>query len=185
MSREFKRKNYHIFMSSPLLIFIAWFCIFLLGWYTIFVFILFYKIKRLEHKVEALFLSRTNLIPSIFEISKDSLIKHEEIFKEIILLRKQEFNAKDNSVGFSWFIQAETHLHHELNFVFKVCNQHQKLLRNSRFLYVRDLLIERSMSISEKMILYKSIMKKYNWYKKLHKFLLIWIFLSPKEITEI
>lgn len=172
-------------MNTP--IFISLFCItfFLLGWYTLFVFALFYKIQKLERKIEDSFLARTNLIPGIFEVSKEYLVKHEEIFKEIVLLRKQEFNAKNNSVGFPWFIQAETHLHHELNFVFKVCNQHQKLLKNGRFLYIRDLLIERSMTISEKMIVYKNIVKKYNWYRKLHKFFIIWIFLSPKELTEI
>jgi hypothetical protein len=113
------------------------------------------------------------LIPSIFEISKHFLTKHEDIFKEIIILRKKEFNAKENNVSFPEFIQTETNLHHELNFIFRVCNQHQKLLKDGKFLYIRDLLIERSMGISEKMILYKNIVKKYRWHSKVSKFLLI------------
>lgn len=160
------------------------FCLFLVL-FSGFIFLFSFKIVKLEKTIKWLFLSRTNLIPPIYEISKDFLTKHEEIFKEIVILRKQEFHAEENNVDFQAFIQIETHLHHELNFIFRACNQHPKLLKEWKFLYVRDLLIDRSISISEKMLLYRNIIKKYQWYRNLYKMLILWLIFPPKEFSDV
>jgi hypothetical protein len=67
------------------------FLAFILVLFNIFLFILGKKLKKLEYKIRASFKQRTNLLPAIYEVSKPSLIKHDEIFKEILILRKNEF----------------------------------------------------------------------------------------------
>lgn len=153
--------------------------------FSLFIFFLKRKIWILEKKIISLFLARTNLIPWIFEVSKDVLIKHNDIFREILALRKLEFTEKENNVEFYQFIETESKVHHELNFIFKICNKHPHLLQDGRFIYLRDLLIDRSMNISENIILYKSISKKINRFISLSRFGLIWLLIPFKEINEI
>jgi len=49
------------------------------------------KIKALENSIKSLFLERTALIPAIYEVSKPYLTKHDDIFDEVLKLRKREF----------------------------------------------------------------------------------------------
>jgi len=67
------------------------FLIIILLSFNIFIFALEKKLKELEYKTRNLFKQRTNLIPAIYEVSQAFLVKQEEIFKEILILRKEEF----------------------------------------------------------------------------------------------
>ena len=61
----------------------------------------------MEKRIKSKFISRTNLVPSIFEISKNHISKHEEIFKEILRLRKVEFNESENTEEIAEMIETE------------------------------------------------------------------------------
>ena len=165
--------------------FIIFIVLLILAIYSLFLFFLKRKLRKLEKKIISLFLARTNLIPGIFEVSKDTLIRHSDIFREILSLRKLEFTEKENDVEFYQFIETETKVHHELNFIFKICNKHPHLLQDGRFVYLRDLLIDRSMNISESIIIYKWISKKINRILQISRFALIWFFIPFREINEI
>lgn len=91
-----------------------------------------------------MFQSRTDTIPGIFEISKEYLTKHDDIFKEALRLKKTEFSLLESSSKLSTIIEVEGMLHHEINFIFKVCNKHPKLLKNGNFIYMRDVVIKKS-----------------------------------------
>jgi len=83
------------------------------------------KLKLLETQIILLFEKRTNLVPSLYEITKNFLSKHDEVFQQVLNLRKIEFlNYEEN---FGERIQNEIQIHHELNFIFKVINKHQKI----------------------------------------------------------
>lgn len=161
------------------------FLIIILLSFNIFIFALEKKLKELEYKTRNLFKQRTNLIPAIYEVSQAFLVKQEEIFKEILILRKEEFFWNESNLNFSKIIEIESKIHHELNFIFKVCNKHPKLLKNWKFIYLREVLIEKSSSLSEKIELYKTISKKYNFLLFIDKIILIGFFIPSKSVSEI
>jgi len=119
-----------------------------------------HRIKLMEFRTILLFEKRTQLVPALYEITKDVLNNHEEIFAEILRLRKVEFGGYEQS--FAKRIAIEILIHHELNFIFQAINATQKLQKNGRFVLVRDLFLENSHEIWQKMAIYKAIVKKMN-----------------------
>lgn len=130
--------------------------------YLIGVFILRQKIKKQESKIEQLFEQRSDLIPSIFEVSKNTVIKHEEIFREIIKLRKNQFTEKNIWVPLWQSVKTQNKIHKELNFIFKVCNKHKRLLKKGTFLYIRDLVMNKSFDTNNALEQYKKMVSRYN-----------------------
>ena len=72
--------------------------LYIIGLFSFIVFLFFvflklreYRINILEKNIKSIFLERSALIPSIYEISKPYLTKHEDIFDEVLKLRKREF----------------------------------------------------------------------------------------------
>ena len=88
--------------------------------------------------------------------------RHEEIFTESMELRKKEFSLITVSKNLEGFLEVEGHIHHEINFIFQVCNKNPKLLKEKRFLYMRDIMIEKSAYISKEMKKYRKIIEIYN-----------------------
>jgi len=113
--------------------------------FNIFIILLDKKIKELEKIIIDLFDKRSDLIPSLYEITKKYLTKHDEVFSEILKLRKLKFlNSKND---FTQIIQNELNIHHELNFIFKLSNKHPKIQKNEKFLLIRDLFLENASNI--------------------------------------
>ena len=65
------------------------------------------KINRLEQKIKYHFRSRTSSIPSLFEVSKDHLNRHNDIFKEILRLRNIEFCENNLEVSLVNLLEIE------------------------------------------------------------------------------
>lgn len=141
------------------------------------------KVKILEAQIILLFEKRTNLVPSLYEITKAYLSKHQEVFQEILHLRKIEFSNYNES--FLERIQNETLIHHELNFIFKVANKHQKIQKDEKFLLVRDLFLENSFSIGKKVDIYKKVIKFLNKLIFFKNLTLLWAFISIEKRIEI
>jgi len=87
------------------------------------------KINNLEENIKKLFLERTSLIPAVFEISEKYLNKHDEIFHDILNLRKIEFSQANNNIDLSHIMNTKKLIHHEINFIFKICNKHPELIK--------------------------------------------------------
>ena len=102
------------------------------------------KINNLENKIKKLFLERTSLIPAVFEISDRYLNKHEEIFHEILNLRKIEFSQANNNIELVNILNTKKLIHHEINFIFKICNKHPELIKEASFIYLRNLIIKKA-----------------------------------------
>jgi len=60
-----------------------------------------------------------------------------------------------------------------------------KLLRNGKFIYLRDIIIEKSNKIGLLISLYKEIVKKYNFFLQLNKFFIIGLFIPKEKKVEI
>lgn len=141
------------------------------------------KIQRLEKQIILLFEKRTHLVPSLYEVTKKYLNKHTEVFQEITRLRKIEFSNYNES--FLQRVQIETLIHHELNFIFKVANQHQKIQKDEKFLLIRDLFLDNSYEIGKKVEVYKKVISLLNKWVSLKNFTLIWIFIPIEKRIEI
>ncbi len=169
------------FFSMNLWIYICLVCVWILlcGW--VFLYFIQYKIQKFEQRLIALFLSRTDTIPAIYEISLEHINRHKEIFTEILELRKQEFFLSEIQSSLAGFINLESHIHHEINFIFQVCNKNQALLKTKEFLYCRDVIIQKSSQISQKLKAYKKIIGFYNECIRYKNYSLLWLCLPFKK----
>ncbi|MCD5380462.1 hypothetical protein LR004_00910 [Candidatus Gracilibacteria bacterium] len=143
--------------------------LYIIGGFTILIFLFFvflkyreHRIKVLEEHIKSLFLERSALIPAIYEISKPYLTKHDDIFSEVLKLRKREFLESTGKINLHSILQTKKLIHHEINFIFKICNKHHSLIKEGKFIYLRNLIIEKSNTIGTKIELYKKITSQQN-----------------------
>lgn len=142
-----------------------------------------FKINKLELKIINLFEKRTWIIPSIFDVTMKYLNKHDEVFRNILKYRKMEFSQIDHEEKLLRLLHTEQLIHNELNFIFRVSNKHQKLLKQAKFIYLRELIINRSQEIWTLIKVYKNIIKNYNKLIFIKNLTIVWtlIPLSKKE----
>ena len=125
-------------------------------------FLLQRRINIFECKLMLLFAKRSDIFPALYEVSSENLLRHTEIFTEALSLRKQEFWLMSSKRDIEWYIELQTHIHHEINFIFQVCNKNPQLLKSKKFLYLRDVMISASWDISREMKRYRRIIEIYN-----------------------
>ena len=152
-------------------IILIWFLII----FYILIFLLKIKIEKLEKKIINLFNEKNSFIPSIYEISKWVFMKHEEIFIEILKLKKINFLENNNNNKLFEIIKTQILIHNELNFIFKIFNKYPKLNKNEKFLYINDLIIENNLTLSNRLNIYKKIVKKYNNLINIKNITIIWL----------
>ena len=162
---------------NPILI-IIFFLLTIFILFITFIFIIKYKIEKLEIKINNLFKERNNLIPATFEISKKYLVKHKSIFNEAIKLRKIIFWENNYGWTFTKTIKTQELLHKEINFIFKVCNKHPKLLSEWNFIYLRELILYKSFYLWKKIQLYKQVIDKFNFIIKIKNLKIILLLIS-------
>lgn len=131
------------------------------------------------------FSKRTNIIPALFEITRDVIVKHDQVFAKSLTLRKEEFARMSVSDPLYKYMDLEVDLHKELNFIYKVCSKHPKMMKNGKFVYLRGLLIDRSSDIWLHMEKYKKFVKKYNFLVLLKDLTIIWFFVPIRKKIEL
>ena len=127
------------------------------------------SLQKQEKHIINLFNARTNMIPAVFEITKNFFVQHDKIFENILKYRKQELykyyiQDKTNNTysEFLRLIHLEELIHHEFNFIFRITNKHPKLLKKWNFIYIRELIINKSAEIWEELADYSTKIKLYN-----------------------
>jgi hypothetical protein len=142
--------------------YIIWAIIIIYLVFIIFLYLLKLKIEKFEIQILHDFKEKNNQIPSIYEVTKKYINKHDEIFKEVIRLKKKDFT--ENNFYTKLIEKTNTYklIHSELNFIFRVCNKNPKLNKDWKFLYIRDVIIDKSLNLGNKLELYKKIVKQYN-----------------------
>ena len=161
-------------------IIISIFIVIVIG-FSIFVFLVKLKIEKLENKIKKLFNNRTNLIPSIYDATKNDFTRHHDIFSEILKYRKIEFSQNDYNENFNVILNTETKIHNELNFIFKIMNKHQKLLKKWKIIYLRELIIEKSFEIWKLLKLYRVMVIKYNKLIDIKNYSILWLFIPIEK----
>lgn len=164
-------------------ILIIFFVFILIILFNIFLILFNAKINLLEKNILLLFQERINLVPSIYEITKKYYEKHQEVFFELLRLRKIKIN--NWSKNFIENINNELKIHHELNFIFKIANRHPKIQKDEKFLLIRDLFLENAEKIWDKISLYKKIIKKFNYLLMFKNLTIIWIFIRISKKQDI
>lgn len=163
--------------------YIIWISIIYIFFIT-FIYLLKSKIERLEKNILTIFNQKNNQIPSIYEVTKDYLMKHSDIFKELIILKKKDFSENAFYTKLAEKTDTYKRIHNELNFVFKVCNKHPKINKNNKYLYIREVIIEVSAELWTKIEIYKTITKKFNNLVFIKNLTIIWLLfpISKKDI---
>lgn len=144
------------------------------------------KLWRKEKEIAHIFISRTDSVTGLYEVSKFFIERQQEVFAEILSLRKKEFALIELSSNIEAVYELESRIHHELNFIFQVCNTHPQLLKNKKFLYIRDVIVEKSSELWRNISQYNTYVNIYNQAIKHKKYTIIWIFLPfhKKELLE-
>lgn len=163
---------------------LLWLFFFLYITWWIYFFLYWKKLKRKEWIIQQAFISRTDTITSLFEVTKPYLERHNEIFQEILSLRKKEFHIIEVSQNPIALFEIESKIHHELNFIFQVCNTHPKLLKDKKFLYVRDIVLDKSSLLGKNISEYNRYLTIYNSMVQRKNLSGIWILLpfQKKEL---
>ena len=162
------------------IIFILTFCLFIF-----FLLLLNYKILKLEKKIIYLFKEKTNQIPSIYEITKDYLNKHEEIFQEILILKKKDYSENTFYITLIEKTNIYKLIHNELDFIFRICNTNPKIEKDPKFSLIKNNILNKSSEIWDNLVLYKIIVKKYNNLIKLKNITIIWLLIPIHSIISI
>ena len=153
--------------------------------FLIFILILKNKIDQLENKIETIFQSKNNLIPALFEVTKKDLVKHDHIFHELLKLKKMDFSEHSFYTNIHQTIHTQQKIHKEMDFIFRACHKHKKLIKDYKFYYIKELLFSRLNQLWESIELYKIIIKKYNKLITIKNSTLIWLLFPIQKKEEI
>ena len=153
--------------------------------FILFIYIIKIKIEKLEKKIENIFQKKNNLIPALFETTKKDLVKHDQIFHEILKLKKLDFSAQSLSNYLHHTINTQQKIHKEMDFIFRVCHKHKKLIKDYKFYYIKELIFQRVEELGENIDLYKKIIKKYNRLILIKNITLVWILIPIEKKEEI
>jgi len=143
------------------------------------------KINSLEEKIQRQFLERTDLIPWLYEVSREHLTKHNEIFDEILELRKKEFAESTKYNNLHIVIKTKKIIHHEINFLFRIFNKHKGLTKEWKFIYLRNLIIKKSFDISKDLEKYKILVKQLNKLINIKNYTILWLIFPLRKKVEL
>lgn len=172
-------------MKMYYLLYVLYLLITIFCFYIIFIFLVRTKIEKLWNEILWYFNKRNCLLPSIYEISKQEIVKHNEIFEELLKLKKLDFLEKNIGKDLDERLNTQTLIHNELNFIYKIFTKHPKLLKNEKFLYINDIILDNSLNISKKLELYKNIINKFNYLIHIKQLTLIWLLIPISKIENI
>ncbi len=142
------------------------------------------NIETIENKLQKLLKTRADLIPSLYEISKDYLMKHGNVFEEIIKLRKVQFSLNEYDVSFLEFIKNEMAINHEIRFLYWICTKNKKLNSLWKFNYIKNLIIDSNKSIWIKIEKYKKNINLLNSLIKYKNYTILWLILPVHRKME-
>lgn len=143
------------------------------------------KIDKNERNIQRLLQKRTDLIPWLYEISKPHLVKHNNIYSEILKLRKLQFSLNDYNVSFIEFIKNEMAINHEIRFIYSICTKNKKLNWLWKFNYIKNLVIDKNKNIWTELENYKKSIHFFNNLVAIKNYTLFWLLLPVNKKFEI
>lgn len=92
-----------------------------------------------------------------------------------------ELHLNNTNTKLYKIIEIEGLIHHEFNFIFKVCNKHKALTEDAKYNYIKEIIIYKSHEIGKNMELYKVIAAKLNKLIKIKNYTLIGAFIPIEK----
>jgi len=166
------------------LLYIIFFIIFILFIVNILLYLYNKIINNIEKKINILFDEKLWIIPGLFEISDNFITKHSNVFEESLKIFKLDSTICDPSIAFTNRYYIISLLDKEFDFLFKIFNKNKKIIRNYKFLYLKDIIINNNISIWRELDIYNNTIKKYNILIKWNNLFLIW-YLLPNNYIKI
>ena len=111
------------------------------------------------------------MIASLYETVNKNVGRSEEVFKSALLLKKYTYRIKSNSL--SQIYIAEKKIAHEIEFIFKVCDEIEDLTNSWKYNYVKDILTKNNLIINKKIAEYNKYTKVYNSMRLLKKLTIV------------
>ncbi|MDD3303086.1 MAG: LemA family protein [Candidatus Gracilibacteria bacterium] len=142
------------------------------------------KITIQEKNIQKILKQRSDLIPSLYEISRKHINKHKEVFNELISLRKIQFSLNEFEVSFIEFIKNEISLNHEIRFIYNICINNKELQNDKDFLYIKKLVIEKNKLIGQNIENYKKNIKFVNNLVKIKNYTILGLFIPSQKRLE-
>jgi hypothetical protein len=152
--------------------------IFIIISFNIFVNLLWKKLNKLESIIIDIFKKRNNQITTIYWISKNTLVKQDEIFETFFKLKRQSFWEDSYKTTFNNKIHLYKKIHYEINFIIKICEKHKNIMDNPVYIYIKDSILDKSSNIWTNIKQYTVIEKQYKMLSKISKFTIIWLFIN-------
>jgi len=157
----------------------------ILFWYILFLLFIKNKISKLEKFILQKFKEKNNLIPSIYEVTKKHINKHEEIFNEILILKNKDYS--ESLYLFNLLERSRTYklIHKEFDFILRVCSKHNKLEKNDKFTMIKEEIIDKSHCVWENIIKYKKAVKIFNKLINIKNITIVWLLIPINKINSI
>lgn len=152
--------------------------LFLIISFNIFVYILWRKINKLEINIIEIFKKRNNQIITIYWITKNILVRHEDIFETFFILKRKDFWEDSYNIELKDKLSWYKKMHNEVNFIIKVCEKHKEVLDNPRYIYIKESILEKSSEIWNNIEIYENILKKHKLLSKISKITIIWLLIN-------
>lgn len=152
--------------------------------YFLFLYLFHLKLIQLGKNIDVQFHKKSQIIPALYEISQHHIVKPDEIFSEILRLRLTLFSQKKFLENFYDTIELQQKIHKELDFIFRVCSKHPKLMKDYKFYYIKEVIFSLSKELWENVKLYKHMAKKYNQFRFFKIFTIIWILIPIQKKEE-
>jgi len=143
-----------------------------------FVYFLWKKLNKLENNIIWLFKRRNNQVISIYQVSKNYITKSKETFEQFFELKRKDFWENSFNIELKDKLNTYKKIHNEINFIFKICEQHKNIYINPKYLYLKDSILDKSDDIWKKLELYNKIKSEFDLYKKISNLTIIWIFIK-------
>lgn len=144
-----------------------------------------FQVDSKEEEIILAFRNRNSLIPALYEISKDIIVKEEDVFKKLMELRNIENMNFSSQINLLNFLKLESEIKNEIDLVFKVSEKHKKLYVTGNFLYLKDLFEEKIDNIGKTLNEYKSKAKAFNKILFIKNFTVFGLFIPIKKKIEL
>lgn len=143
-------------------------------------FVIFFRIKliEIEYFLQILFKKRNYKVASLYFASEDFLTKHNEIFKDFIVLKQKDFEETRLNFTFENKFNSYKRFDEELNFIFKICETNSRLKQDEKYNYIKEEILKETKEAWKQYKIYKIKFDKYKKHHKISKFFLVWLFLK-------
>ncbi|MEA3387067.1 MAG: hypothetical protein U9Q66_01420, partial [Patescibacteria group bacterium] len=124
--------------------------------FTVIILLEIKKLAKIEKSIKKHSKERTNLIPCLYQIASNEISKHKEVFYNSLKFKRQEYINTKECVKINDYLFNEKEIEYQIEFIFKICAKHEELNNNQSFIYIKDLIENKTDELYKDINLYKN-----------------------------